>query len=64
MKTPNWKHMIEALVAGGMKQSDIAKACGVSNSTITELKQGVLKNMYWQNGQALIQLYIEAGSNE
>ena len=59
MKTPNWKHMIEVLVANGYKQSAIAKACGVSNSTITELKQGILKNMYWQNGQVLIQMFIE-----
>ena len=59
MKTPNWKHMIEVLVANGYKQNEIAKACDVSNSTITELKQGILKNMYWQNGQALIQMFIE-----
>jgi DNA-binding NarL/FixJ family response regulator len=64
MKTLNWKHMIEVLISKGIKQTDIAKRCGTQNSTITELKKGVLKNMYWHQGQELLHMYLEACSNE
>lgn len=60
---PNWAGMIEALVSKGIKQTEIAKRCGVSNSCISELKSGVLKDMHWRNGQALIDLFIETLSS-
>lgn len=51
-----WKELIRQLNDRGMTDKQIGEKVGLSQPTITRLKNGVLNSTAWENGQALIAL--------
>lgn len=49
----NWSTAISRLSEAGMTQSKIAEACGVSQSTISDLARGATKSPTYELGKAL-----------
>lgn len=52
----DWKTAIEELIRLGVKQPQIAEACGCSQSAISQLANGKIKDPRDSIGQALRQL--------
>lgn len=56
MQAVNWKELIAGLIAAGWTQQRIAAACGVGQSTISDLAAGRAKEPRYRLGAALMQL--------
>lgn len=53
----NWKNIIHSLLSDGWTQTQIAKAVGVAQPTISGLLSGAQRDMRWESGNRLISLY-------
>lgn len=53
----NWKTLIADLVAAGITQPQIAKQCGCSQATVSELANGVTLQPRYPLGAALVALH-------
>lgn len=53
----NWKNIIHSLLLDGWTQTQIAKAVGVAQPTISGLLSGAQRDMRWESGNRLILLY-------
>jgi transcriptional regulator with XRE-family HTH domain len=57
----DWSSVIQALVALGVTQSDIAKACACGQSTISELRSGRTTDPRVSTASALMRLAFARG---
>ncbi len=53
----DWPTLIAALQAAGITQQEIADRCGVSQSTISELKRGTITSPSFDFGTKLVALH-------
>lgn len=53
----NWKTLIAELMAAGLTQPQIAKHCGCSQATVSELASGVTAQPRYPLGAALVALH-------
>ena len=55
----DWKQIIKDLLDTGMTQSAIAEQAELTNSMVSELVNGHIKEMFWAKGDALLRLHAE-----
>ena len=56
----DWKNIMADLSAAGFKQTQIAETCGCSQSTVSDLANGEIKQPNFALGQSLIALHRKA----
>lgn len=54
-----WKNLINDLLDSGMTQTEIAKAVGTVQSTVSRMKDGLHPKVEYNVGAKLIQLHAE-----
>ena len=60
----NWPVVIQELKARGFSQLEVAKQCGTSQATVSELSRGVTKSPSYELGAKLIQLHQQAAVSD
>jgi transcriptional regulator with XRE-family HTH domain len=55
----NWKKLISELASAGVTQTQIADACGVKQSSVSDLHRGATKSPSFEFGNKLIALHKE-----
>lgn len=58
----NWRKIIEDLQRAGIRQIDIAARCGVSQSSVSDLKKGRTLEPSYGFGATLLQMHSDAAS--
>lgn len=53
----DWKQVVADLKASGLKQQEIAKQCGVAQSTISDIGRGVTTSPAHDIGEKLLTLH-------
>lgn len=53
----DWSTLINDLIESGMSQAEISQETGIPNSTISELRSGKTKKVFWDRGESLVQLH-------
>ena len=56
----NWPELIKQLQARGLTQVELARRCGVAQSTVSDLAGGRTKSPSFELGAALVKLSQEA----
>jgi transcriptional regulator with XRE-family HTH domain len=55
----NWPELIKQLQARGLTQAELARRCGVAQSTVSDLSGGRTKSPSFELGAALVRLHKE-----
>lgn len=57
--TIEWPGVIESLTAAGFTQAEIGLRCGLSQSSISELRRGRTREPYFSAGRLLLEMRDE-----